>query len=218
MTAPLTPISFKAVLAAIRFVRRCGFKSYDFYADALHALVEELFRGDISEDAFVSMGNQLVEDQISDAWFEGLAVNGMDIENMTDDWWTHLNGIIASEQDFLSGFAADISSASGDPNMLDGLLARADLYAQRWTDIYNQAILYSAEMGETFVWVLGNTEEHCESCEALDGWVATAQEWIESGVNPQMPPNDVLECGGWRCDCRLEQTDAPSMGDPRDAL
>ena len=29
---------------------------------------------------------------------------------------------------------------------------------------------------------------------------------------PQNPPNQMLDCGGWRCQCRLEKTDSPSFG------
>lgn len=40
----------------------------------------------------------------------------------------------------------------------------------------------------------------------LNGIVAYAREWNEYGIHPQSPPNDLLECGGWRCQCRLVST------------
>lgn len=212
-------LDWRQVLPILRFARRLGIKTLEYYQGALHGMVADLFDGDMTQDAFESLGYQLIDDQVTEAWFEGIGRNGFDIENMTSDWWDHLNGIIAREQDYFSGFADDIASLRKEPDAsLDAAFARADLYAQRYIDIENQAWLYTSAAAETFVWALGGTEEHCPECSALDGWVATSEEWQQSGINPQMPPNDMLTCGGWRCDCRLEKTDAPSMGDPRDAL
>lgn len=210
--------SWRFILTAIKFLNRLGVKTLDYYAGALHGLVADLFDGDITQDQFLSFGYQLIEDQVTEAWFEGIGRNGFGTENMTSDWWDHLNGMIAREQDYFQGFADDIVSMSKQNGSLEAALSRADLYAQRYVDIENQAWLYSAAQSDTFVWAMGDTEEHCPECAALDGWVATAEEWQQSGINPQMPPNDVLTCGGWRCDCRLEKTEAPSMGDPNDAL
>ncbi|MFQ5434614.1 MAG: phage portal protein [Anaerolineae bacterium] len=60
-----------------------------------------------------------------------------------------------------------------------------------------------------FIWVLGNTLEHCDDCLRLAKQVHTAEEWRRAGIQPQSPD---LECGGWNCDCRLDPTDAPSDG------
>jgi hypothetical protein len=87
----------------------------------------------------------------------------------------------------------------------DGMLARAELWANRYTDTVNIAILTTKE--QKLVWNLGATEEHCETCAALNGIVAWASEWELANVHPQSPPNDLLECGGWKCDCSLEPTE-----------
>ena len=59
------------------------------------------------------------------------------------------------------------------------------------------------------VWRLGRTEQHCSTCFALNGTVASATDWVISGIRPQAAPNARLECGGWRCDCSLDVTDEP---------
>lgn len=61
--------------------------------------------------------------------------------------------------------------------------------------------------GPRLVWRLGATEQHCATCFALDGTVATVTAWGASGLRPQAAPNPRLECGGWRCDCSLTPTD-----------
>lgn len=60
-----------------------------------------------------------------------------------------------------------------------------------------------------YTWRLGATEQHCGDCLRLDGVTLTASEWARAGIKPQSPQ---LECGGWRCDCRLELTEAASIG------
>jgi hypothetical protein len=56
-----------------------------------------------------------------------------------------------------------------------------------------------------FKWVLGPTE-HCTTCAKLEGLVKRGS-WWRDNVLPQNPPNEKLECGGWRCQCNLEATD-----------
>lgn len=67
------------------------------------------------------------------------------------------------------------------------------------------------ENGESprFAWVLGQTVEHCSDCLRLSNQVHTAEEWQASGYHPQ---GRNLECGGWRCDCRFEATQAETRG------
>ena len=60
-----------------------------------------------------------------------------------------------------------------------------------------------------YTWRLGNTIQHCTDCATLNGQTHTADEWRRAGISPQSPD---LECGGWNCDCRLEQTEAASIG------
>jgi hypothetical protein len=57
-------------------------------------------------------------------------------------------------------------------------------------------------------WTRGPTARPCRDCAGLDGVVLTASEWARMGIRPQSPS---LNCGGWRCLCRLELTDEPSV-------
>lgn len=59
----------------------------------------------------------------------------------------------------------------------------------------------SAVVEPSLTWRLGATEQHCTDCASLDGQTMTVSEWKAAGIQPQSPD---LECGGWRCDCRLE--------------
>lgn len=114
-----------------------------------------------------------------------------------------LESMILSEYDFVDGLGADVLGGMSKAEMQ----ARADMWGNRYNDAYNQATFIIAEQyGELLEWIYGDTE-HCDTCGELNGKVAYAKEWEAAGVKPQQPPNAALECGGWRCKCRLEFTD-----------
>jgi len=85
----------------------------------------------------------------------------------------------------------------------DAVGTRVELWANRWLDVYNEAILHAP--GEAKLrWVADRGKKNCDECLALDGVVKTQSEWIRSGIKPQSPPNEALGCGGWSCGCKFE--------------
>jgi hypothetical protein len=196
--------------------QRGAMKSFDDYKGQIYALVTDLFEGVIIESDFVDGMADIIPGNLTDAWNEGMSENGLDPdEDMLPEWQDQIDAMILSEYDYVDGFAAAIAANAGSPEPnLDAVLSRADLWAQRYTDVYNEAKIRTAEKGQRFVWEIGSTEENCWICKALNGIVAFAFEWEEAGFRPQEPPNDLLSmdrggekgCGGWRCDCSLTPT------------
>lgn len=87
------------------------------------------------------------------------------------------------------------------------LLARARLWANRYNEAYNNALmLMEVQNGGKMIWRMGKREQHCDTCKKLDGMVAYAREWELTGFHPQGAPNWLLECGGWNCGCTLSPT------------
>jgi hypothetical protein len=182
-----------------------AFKTYAFYLRVLNGLVVDLYRGDISEAEFVDSMAELIEQQLRRAFNEGMRQNGLDpIEDMTEEWEQAFQNIVANEFQYVDGFASEVAGKQGS---LAEFQARVQLWANRYDDVVNQAVLITASGKDRLVWRLGGTEEHCVTCSALDGVVAFAREWETAGIKPQSPPNPNLDCGGWRCDCSLEPTD-----------
>lgn len=203
-------IEYQAIKSSITLLRWLGIKTFGYFGDTLDRLVKDLFNKHIDELEFVQVAEDLLYGQLRDAWMEGMAVNGLTEDDMTPEYETELGGLIQAQNEQLLDFADAIVEESNAPDAsIDGLLARADLWNNAYLDVYNQAIAYTADAADKFEWVLGNTEHHCETCEALDGTIATAEDWLASGIRPQDPPNDQLECGGWRCDCKLVPTKDP---------
>ena len=184
-----------------------GLKTYEYYRTTITHMVSLVYQGFMGPE-FMGILENLVKGQLSDAYERALADNGLSPEDATIEMRIELQGFIESEWTHIEPFYSDIIDALIDKTPLDPLLARAELWAGRWNDVYNAAeITINKQMGGKLVWRLGATEEHCQSCLQLNGIVAFAREWDESGVRPQNPPNSALTCGGWRCDCSLEPTD-----------
>ena len=148
---------------------------------------------------------ELIDAQLNRAWADGMRENELDpVEDMEPEWQSMLDEIILSEYNYVDGFAADIVAARDEQLDWEPLLSRAELWANRYNDVYNTSVVTTGN--QKLIWILGATEVHCDTCAALNGIVAWAEEWEESGVVPQNPPNRYLDCEGWRCDCELIPT------------
>ena len=207
-----------AIADAMRYLAAWEIKTFVYFLRVLSRDVRALYADKISEREFVDNLAALLEQQLRRAWNEGMRNNGLDPQrDMTADFEAAYQEIVVSEFAYVDQFAADIVAARDAQSGTDALLARAGLWANRYNDTVNQSMLITApgqgtENEARYKWVYGDTE-HCETCAALNGIVATASDWAASGYKPQSPPNDLLECGGWRCQCQLELTDdEPTAG------
>jgi hypothetical protein len=192
-------------------------KTVEYFTRVLSGMVRDLYRGDIEEGDFVDRLAQLVQDQLTRAWNEGMRTNDLDPEqDMEPEWQVILDDIIANEYNYVDQFAADIIAARDEQADWQPLLSRADLWANRYNDVVNQAIITTKE--QKLLWVMGSTEKHCDTCGKLNGIIAFASIWDELGVYPQRPENDKIECGGWNCLCELIPTSNRQTRDARQAI
>lgn len=81
------------------------------------------------------------------------------------------------------------------------ITARADGYTATLMAIYNAGVLM-AKGGKMLTWQLGKTKEHCTTCSELNGQTHRASWYVSRNYIPQMPGAD-MECGGYRCMCKL---------------
>jgi hypothetical protein len=181
-------------------------KTVDYYRRVLSRDVRDLYSGKMPRGAFEDDMLRLIDEQLTRAWNEGSRSVGVEPEDMTADDLDVVEKIKDSELGYIGGFADAIEEAAANGTGWDALMSRVDLWVNRYNDVVNSAVVYFG--GKTRLkWTLGATEEHCKTCARLDGIVAWADEWQESGLKPQQPPNDLLSCGGWRCDCSCLPTD-----------
>jgi len=196
---------------AIReYVKRGEFKTEGSMNRHLWAAALAFFRDEIDAFVFLDIFINEIENQLTRAWNEGARSVDVDPADMSPGDMLHLEALINSEYNHVISLAEAIENAKLYGWTLDkfrsGMRSRIDLWSARYRDVVNEARLWFGGK-KRLIWRMGATEEHCTTCNALNGLVAWGEEWDQSQIRPQHPPNPHLECGGWRCKCTLEPTE-----------
>lgn len=217
---------YKAIVYAIKWLAERGIKTAAYMSRVIDALVRDLYNGVIEADEFNTELSDLIENQFRRAFNEGMRNNELDPEkDMTPEWEAEYQRMVTDQYEFIERFSSDIMNGRKynedgtiDPSGKNEFMARADLWSNQYESVVNEAEMITADNKDKFEWIMGATENHCETCSALNGIVAWAEEWEEAGFHPQQPPNELLSCGGWRCDCSLEPTDKRRTANALDTL
>lgn len=187
-------------------LERAGVKTVGYFTDVLETWVRSLYRGKVSEYDFVSKLADLIAQQLRRAWYEGMRLNELDpTTDMTPEYEGELQAIILNEYAYVDAFAHEIALAAAKEQSVEPYLLRARMWANRYNDVVNAAVMATAGEKDKLKWIYGDAE-HCSTCQRLNGIVATRREWERADVKPQAPPNHKLECEGWQCKCHLEPT------------
>ncbi len=182
------------------------YKTYDYMLAAITGLVRGVYSGLVG-GAFIDTMANLISGQLTQAYQQAFEDEGFTDFALPEYLAMSLEAAILTQYDYVDGFYRDIVDARVDQTSIDPLLTRAGMWANRWTESYNEAVrLITVENGGRLMWQYGEAE-HCETCRALNGIVAFAKEWDMLGVKPQNAPNNLIECGGWNCQCALVTTD-----------
>lgn len=190
-----------------RFLRNPeAYKTVAFYRRALRRAVLNFYRGDMDAFEFIDEMVRLIDGQFTRAWNEGAREVDFDPKDMTDEDRLIVLERIEMEQEHVLGFASDIETTRMEQSPITPLYNRVEVWVNRYNEVKNDAIIHFGG-SQKLIWKLGKTKEHCTTCAALHGIVASASDWEKSGVKPQNAPNEKLECGGWVCDCSLSKTD-----------
>lgn len=183
-----------------------AYKTYDYMLTQIERLVKSVYEGNLGGTFIDTMAN-VISGQLTQAYTQAWADEEGQGE-IPDYLATSLEATILNQYDFVDAYYKDIVDARVDETPIDPLLFRAALWAQRWTESYNEAVrLIALDNGGNLIWILGATEKHCFTCATLNGIVARASEWDTLGIKPQNAPNNRLVCEGWQCDCSLTPTD-----------
>jgi hypothetical protein len=217
-TSNIVRLTYKAVLMkgydlrphltgrALAFVFNLdpSYKSQEFFQATVEHLIVQVYSGNMGGD-FIGIMYSLISGQLYDAYTQAWHDDGNALD-MPDYLLSAEQNAVVTQQDYVQAFYNDIVDARVDQT--GAPTDRAVLWANRWNEAYNDAMHQIAlNTGGKEEWQLGSTEDHCPTCEALNGVVAYASEWEEAGVHTQGAPNDKLSCGGWRCDCSRVPTE-----------
>lgn len=189
-------------------------KTEAYYQRALDQAVRDFYGGKIDAGAFIDKQMSLVEGQLTRAWNEGMRAVGLDpVKDMTGAYQRQLDDVISKEMNYILDFAADIEAAAKAGTPIDPLRARVEYWVNRYTQVVNEAQIACKPI-DLYEWQYGDVIRHCDTCAELNGVVMTGKEWHDSPFHPQQPPNERLDCGGWRCRCRLVPTELSWTGYP----
>jgi len=185
------------------------------YALSIRSAARGLWSAAIDYYDFFDAMTASIRRGLTRAWHEGAASAGIEPDELTPEEKLTMENAIVQEWSHVHGFAIWIEANSKARDVRLGVvLARAALWAGRYRDVVNLART-KASNDPKLKWQLGPTVEHCSTCETkLDGKVKRASYWTRMGVRPQNPPNDRLECKGWRCACELIPTTEPGSKGP----
>ena len=185
------------------------------YRRGLRGPVRGLWSGAIDLDQAYDMLLTAIENGLTRAWHAGLAEVGILPAEMTPEERMALRQLIAGESQHIYGLLTDVeegNKAAG--GKLGPQFQRLEAWVTRALDASNRAKLMAAA-DPKLKWVVGPTKEHCTTCfDKLQGKVKRASTWRRLGIQPQSPPNPMLECGGWNCLCSLQPTDEPMSKGP----
>lgn len=188
------------------------------YRATLRANVRALWNGTWDVFDFTNAMTNSVINGLNAAFNEGLASVGATGVDVSPQERRALRNVIDNELLQVDGFGDAIEAGSkANGGKLGDHFARLELWLRRYPQCFQMGALAGGRVEDMYIWTLGRTEQHCQSCATLHGTVASKADWQVAGLRPKHPPNPRLQCGGWRCDCTLSKTDQPATkgGIPR---
>lgn len=135
------------------------------------------------------------------AFRDGLTRGGYPTDQgLTPDMASAFRAWLSEQSGYVTHFGAEIYQ--------QGITeAEVQYRAQLWTNKSLDSIYYRglalAAPEKRYRWRLGNTVDHCQTCADNHGQVKTMAEWVEAGL----PRTHALDCGGWNCDCSIEEAE-----------
>lgn len=144
-----------------------------------------------------------MKDAIADAYIEGLKEGGIPADEMTDDDAMMIVELADGQAQYITDFVRAIRAAKNDKAAQRDIL---DNRVNLWTASIEAAGmqgLASAKANEMVTWHLGTTEEHCKTCNQLNGQRHRRRWFADKNYFPRTP-GAALECGGFNCMCTLE--------------
>ena len=181
-------------------------KSVKTYRRDLRAIVRGLWSGVLGFDQSFESFQIAINRHFTQAWYAGAAECGIKPDELTEAETNSLSEQIIEQTQYISKFLEAIEAQSkSNGGKLAPLFNRVELWVNNWDRIFELA--QSMACGDSKAeWILGATEKHCASCNGFNGRVYRFSVWHTFEALPQ---SRRLACNGYRCDCRLRQTDKP---------
>ncbi|MGH7274634.1 MAG: hypothetical protein ACREIQ_09285 [Nitrospiria bacterium] len=182
------------------------------YRQTLRSIVRGYWSGVLSAEQFEDAMRSAINRRLQQAFEEGARECGVRADELTQAEFTALGQAIRQELTYVAGFGEAISQNNkANKGKLEPLLARVDLWVNRYRDLGNRGRQLACSDSK-LLWVIGPAEQHCRDCSGFNGRVYRGSVWSKKNVRPQHPK---LACHGFNCLCSLSPTDLPvTRGSP----
>lgn len=149
--------------------------------------------------------NRAINDGFTFAFVAGWSDAGA--SKLTDEAQAWLNGRIEQEIQFVSPLFADLKALRDDPEIplevkIQSAEQHAAAYANTLIGVYAEGKM-QGDPERDGEWEYGDTD-HCDTCADLNGQVHPLSWFLDNGYIPQEAGSPTLDCGGWRCKCKIK--------------
>ena len=150
--------------------------------------------------SFRNKASIAVSESFTDAVYEGYQKAGAELP-LPDDIQAWLSQRIAEERTHIEGMFDRLKQEWEGLDWIKEAYARADSYSRTLDAMYSEAQLRGMK-NQMITWILGDTEEHCETCATLAGKKHRISYLIANNYIPRKPDAG-MDCHGYRCDCKI---------------
>jgi len=176
------------------------------YQDKLYEYMADYLQSSRSVVVDRNKFGRAVNDGFTFAFVAGWSDAGASALNDEAQAW--LNGRISEELTFMTSLFSQLKALREDDTIpledkLTAAQAHAEAYTNTLTGVYAQAKMMG-DPEQDGTWELGATEEHCDTCAKLNGQTHPLSWFLKNGYIPQEAGSKTLDCGGWRCDCKIK--------------
>lgn len=176
------------------------------YNDQLTNAVHDVWNGHSSAIDLRRAHKAMLKDFAPKVYEEGLREGSVDelddedqavMDEAVGDW-------LGAQFEHINSFAKDVETAKGDKDLRPAILDRVAMWVDSLRSLGDLGKAYALK-NERGQWVLGATEKHCDTCLKLSNMKPHRLSWFtERGYIPRQNGSGTLECGGWLCDCEIQ--------------
>lgn len=162
--------------------------------------MRSLLEGEFSPAQFRSQFRALLLKSGRSAYNDGLEDAGIDLGQETASENRRRQKVVNEWLITQNPFIGELST-----RIAKGGTAQPDLWVHKSLSAIYQLGLLEGDKAGWYQWKLGQTEESCETCLALNGQIHRLATYSKAG---KLPRSKSLACKGFNCDCRLEKVKA----------
>ena len=170
------------------------------YWVVIYESIEGYLTGDRPVTSYRNAVSIAMSEAFTDATYEGYTQAGGEMP-LPEDMQAWLSERIGQEREHIISMFNRLKTEWEGIDPVKEALARAEGYARTLDSLYAEAKLRGMK-NQMVTWILGETEQHCDTCLKLNGKKHRISYLLANNYIPRKPGAG-MECNGYNCDCRI---------------